>query len=187
MEELKGLLVKSIDEGSIAEEAGFQVDDLITKYEKASICDRTDFTNAIRKAKSANKRDVTLEVNRKGDLLSINVPLQPLGVTLKELNSKDELRYAAREAQDSMDSAMYLGVFAWIILILGSVGSVFLFLQIGRVPSPVFPHRPVLNEFGVFASLALFVNSIMWFLIMHVLARTGTEVMNIKSMIRKLK
>ena len=69
----KGVLVRSVEKGSRAEQAGFRAGDLIVKVNGESISDSGDFTHAIR-GRKGNTVTVSIIRERKEQNLTLTVP-----------------------------------------------------------------------------------------------------------------
>jgi len=69
----KGVLVRSVEKGSRAEQAGFRAGDVIVKVNGESISDSGDFTHAVR-GRKGNSVTVTIIRERKEQNLTLTVP-----------------------------------------------------------------------------------------------------------------
>ena len=69
----KGVLVRSVEKGSRAEQAGFRAGDVIVKVNGESISDSGDFTHAIR-GRKGNTVTVSIIRERKEQNLTLTVP-----------------------------------------------------------------------------------------------------------------
>lgn len=182
-----GLKVVSITPGSAAEKAGIKLNDIMTHYETSAVKDISDFRAALGKSKTQRGDDVQITIIRDNEEISLSVPHEALGVHLKELNSNLEIRYVPKKENTTFEAATILNVFAWITLIIGCISSIVVYNYYGTFKLPTFPYTTVYNETVVIISIVIFANSVLGFLVMHVISRTGTEVVRIKEMISKIK
>jgi hypothetical protein len=182
-----GLKVVSIIPGSSAEKAGIKLNDIMTHYDTSAVNDISDFRAALGKSKKQSGDDVQITIIRDSEEINLSVPHESLGVHLRELNSNLELRYVPKKENTSFEAATILNLFAWLTLIIGCISSIIVYNAYGTYTLPTFPYSTGYNPTVVILSIAIFVNSILGFLVMHVISRTGTEVMRIKEMISKIR
>lgn len=68
-----GVLVRSVEKGSRAEQAGFRAGDVVVKINGAAVSDCSDFTRILRK-RTDNKASVTVLRDRKEQTLTLTLP-----------------------------------------------------------------------------------------------------------------
>lgn len=83
-----GVLVRSVERGSRAEQAGFRAGDVIVKVDGSSVNDCSDFTRLLR-ARKENKASVTVMRDRKEQNLTLSLPEPRPSGSLKEGESGD--------------------------------------------------------------------------------------------------
>src|SRR5215475_4138883 len=96
-----GVLVRSVEKGSRAEQAGFRAGDVIVKVNGSAVNDCTDFTRVIRERKES-KSAVTIMRDRKEQNLTLTLP-EP-----KRTGSVQDCELLSRdECMDTLKSEVY--------------------------------------------------------------------------------
>ncbi len=95
----KGVLVRSVEKGSRAEQAGFRAGDVIVKVNGESISDSGDFTHAIR-GRKGNTVTVSIIRERKEQNLTLTVPDRSQS---KILDMDESLETAEIDAEAAID------------------------------------------------------------------------------------
>jgi serine protease Do len=96
-----GVLVRSVEKGSRAEQAGFHAGDVIVKVNGSSVNDCSDFTRLLR-SRNENKASVTVMRDRKEQNLTLTLPEPRRSGALKEEQCGDFDEEACSEAAVAM-------------------------------------------------------------------------------------
>jgi len=89
-----GVLVRSVEKGSRAEQAGFRAGDVITKVNGSPVNDCSDFTRLLRR-RTENKASITVMRDRKEQTLTLTLPEPKRSGSLRHINHCDDLEDVA--------------------------------------------------------------------------------------------
>jgi membrane-associated protease RseP (regulator of RpoE activity) len=126
------LLITQLDSGGIASKASFQVGDIIEKYDGKPVMSVVDLRLAISSAAEAGADEVTAEIVRDGESLTLNCTTGSLGATFGEvagssLDSTDTLISTSRVDTDRYQFArvlcLALSLFGALCVAVGVVGT----------------------------------------------------------------
>jgi membrane-associated protease RseP (regulator of RpoE activity) len=94
-----GVLVRSVDKGSRAEQAGFRAGDVIIKINGSTVNDSSDFTRLLR-SRTTDKASVTVIRDRKEQNLSLSLPPRRSGSLTRDRDCRNSGPGACPELPD---------------------------------------------------------------------------------------
>ena len=164
-----GLRILEIKDDSIASKAGLMVGDILLKYNDRVITKHNDLVEAISTA-SDEQGSVVLTVVRSAKEIQIKAESGALGISIAD--GAYNLVLATNNHNSKNLLIDFLGVVAWIALLLGIIGSLVIFSSL------------VNSEFalvGVISAIGVFIQSFIVFALLKVISTMASEVKSIKA------